>query len=96
VDEGPMHCNACGSACPSPNTCCGDGCFNLMTDDAHCGTCDTDCTAVGQQCSQGNCCPPGQTFCAGSCVDTLTSHDHCGSCGNSCGLLSCRNGRCSL
>ncbi len=97
VDEGPANCNACGSACPSPNSCCGDGCFNLSNDDAHCGSCDTDCTTLGQHCSSGTCCPMGQTACGGRCVDLDADNSNCGSCGHSCSALtSCSGGSCVL
>lgn len=54
---------ACGSPlvgleCKSGYTRCGDGCYDLRSDEAHCGSCDLVC-ASGEQCSESMCLPGG-------------------------------------
>lgn len=83
-----QNCGGCGLACtlPGKTRCAGGacacvtglsdcgtaGCFDLQADEAHCGTCTTQCSS-------------GVTCCAGGCADTKTSKANCGACGNACG-----------
>jgi hypothetical protein len=58
----------CVASCSSPETACGDTCFNLQTDLFHCGACGTICPA-GQSCESGSCvCPSGALICGSTCI----------------------------
>ncbi len=68
---------ACGpecAPCPAGTTCCGDGCYDLLTDPNHCGGCDTHCpTPASDVCCFGQgCCNADQPQCCGDgcCLDT--------------------------
>jgi hypothetical protein len=50
-----------GFGCPTTQLACSNTCIDPMTDNAHCGTCDNACQAIGSTCM------------AGHCVDTITS-----------------------
>ena len=95
--------------CKSGREECDGKCFNLDTDERHCGDCPTAC-AKGQTCCDGACvdlesngdhcgscdavCTASQGCCAGTCVDDLASNrDHCGACGNRCPGI-CGSGGC--
>ena len=72
--------------CSMGETRCDDGCFNIMTDANHCGSCTTACNP-GELCALGSCvteCPGGTTDCSGACVDLSTDLTNCGACGNAC------------
>lgn len=65
-------------------TCGGDACIDLETDNDHCGECGNACPA-GVPCTAGACtCPAGEDLCNGSCIDTMADHENCGSCDNAC------------
>ncbi len=51
------------AACLGNQTCCGDGCFDLSNDVAHCGSCTQGC-ASGYGCVMGKCV---QTTCLPAC-----------------------------
>jgi hypothetical protein len=76
---------------------CGTSCFDLQTNDAHCGACDTSC-GTEASCGSGSCScdTAGLTFCSGQCFDLENSYEHCGSCTHVCttGQI-CRNSVCS-
>jgi hypothetical protein len=86
---GKTVCPAGACACTSPGlTDCKssgiDGCFDLQTDEAHCGGC------VGHACVAGDLC------CGGSCKPVATDNANCGACGNSCAApKSCQGGSCT-
>nr|MBK7067693.1 hypothetical protein [Deltaproteobacteria bacterium] len=51
--------------CPDGQTRCGDACFDLTSDRAHCGSCERFC-GDGESCSSSTCqtsCAAGQTSC---------------------------------
>jgi hypothetical protein len=48
--------------CIADRSRCGDECFDLTRDRAHCGSCDGDCTALPQFCSAGVCSCNRATF----------------------------------
>lgn len=79
-------------------------CTNLQTDDTHCGTCGTDCTAIAgdYRCEKGICqiqcasplvrCGSGQD---GACTPVDTT-SHCGNCTVACDASeTCRYGLCT-
>jgi hypothetical protein len=84
------------AVCAPPTTWCGTSCVNEQTDVHHCGSCDTDCTALAnvnpQQttCSGGVCalsCAPGYADCSDAgagCTASLSSPATCGSCATAC------------
>ncbi|MBX3273055.1 MAG: hypothetical protein KF729_22520 [Sandaracinaceae bacterium] len=77
------HCGACalegGVSCGAGDVCCNGTC----AESASCGSCMSDCAALGQDC------------CRGSCVDYQTDESHCGACGNACGAGQiCCGGAC--
>ena len=91
--------------CPPGHDTCPEGCFNLKTDRANCGSCGFVCKD-GETCRKGECrcpagitcsCPAGTLECNGSCVDTATDVDNCGACANPCTALRgliCVSGTC--
>lgn len=82
--------------CPPGRSRCEGGCFNLQTDNTHCGDCDTRCP-VGTTCRAGVCtCPTSLTLCGSRCVNTQGDQGNCGACENPCSeLTTCTNGSCS-
>ena len=66
---------------------CGADCADLMTDDTHCGACDSPCEG-GLVCVSGSCempltCDfPVPDECDGACVDLDSDPANCGDCGN--------------
>ncbi len=96
-----------GQACAAGDTCCSNGCKNLLTDTSNCGECGKKCSA-GQVCSNGTCscgsagaqctgtqicCPAGSP--SATCVDKNTDNKNCGYCGNQCqNNGACVNGLC--
>lgn len=84
-----LGCTPTGSGCSvtddccAENDCCAGACANLQTDSAHCGACDSPCSA-GQVCDGGTCCTtltcqPGQ---CGNQPDGCGGTLHCGACGS--------------
>jgi hypothetical protein len=67
---------ACGLNCSGTFKDCdglpGNGCeVNLANDSEHCGTCTTNCNAVGQFCQSSACtCGPGKKACGSTCIPT--------------------------
>src|SRR5207244_11860727 len=57
-------------ACPGTQGCCASHCYDLTTDNSHCGGC-------------GKVCASGTTCCNGSCTATSTV-SNCGGCGRAC------------
>ncbi len=98
--EGGADGGASGLRCPTGFGDCNhdaqDGCeVELAKDLAHCGSCDTACSATGtamQECKEGVCkpaCDATHADCNGDgrdgCeVDVTTSKDDCGICGHAC------------
>ncbi len=90
-----------GQACAAGDTCCSNGCKNLLTDSANCGECGKKCTG-NQTCTNGQCscggstCTGTQICCSNACVDKNTDKNNCGFCGNQCqGAATCANGLCT-
>ena len=90
-----------GQACAAGDTCCSNGCKNLLTDAQNCGECGKKCTG-NQTCANGSCscggttCTGTQICCSNACVDKNTDPNNCGFCGNQCqGAATCVNGLCS-
>lgn len=103
------NCGSCDNACPPGQqcmggTCCTQGnvvcsgsCTDPRTDPNHCGTCSTQCAALGQSCDGGVCaCAPGLVVCSSACTNTKTDTANCGTCGNKCPNVGaiCTNGTC--
>jgi hypothetical protein len=71
--------------------CAGEGC--VLSDNNHCGNCDTSCT-YPLTCISDTCqCDTELTLCNGACVDTERDRYHCGSCNHYCDL-GCSMGSC--
>jgi hypothetical protein len=66
-----MKCRNGECDCENGFSKCDNRCYDLDTDEAHCGACDTVCGA-------------GETCCSGTCVDLTISRDYCGACGVAC------------
>ncbi len=92
---GVAVCQAGACHCDAQNT-CGADCVDLQTDEAHCGTCATQCPSGGT-CTKGVCaCSPNATVCTGACADLQTDPAHCGTCDGSCATgYSCVGGHCA-
>lgn len=86
-----------GSCRPGFGHCSADseaGCRDSLSETAHCGSCDTPCTALAPLCAS----PPGEparcvetcdegsglTLCGDQCVDTTTDLEHCRFCFTPC------------
>jgi hypothetical protein len=89
-----------GSACAASDTCCSNGCKNLLTDQFNCGECGKKCSG-NQACNNGACscggatCNANQICCTNVCVDKNTDNNNCGFCGNVCqNGNTCVNGLC--
>lgn len=101
IDEGADLCGPNGicdrfCTCPASLHQCADGCFDLMTDDAHCGACDFAECGAGSHCVAGECrCADGRLDCFGGCTDERTDPQNCGACDHRCSLVgTCVNGSC--
>ncbi|MDO9021346.1 MAG: MopE-related protein [Deltaproteobacteria bacterium] len=72
--------------CPTGQTYCSAGCFDVQTSASNCGACGNVCP-VGTRCFGGTCsgsCPGTQVDCSGACADFQTDIRHCGRCHNNC------------
>jgi hypothetical protein len=92
----PLHCGACGVACP-PGVACVDGecacpseatlcegaCVDTASDPLHCGGCDLPCDMF---CLMGECAADCGALeaCDGACVDVSSNPLHCGGCDQPC------------
>lgn len=75
-------------ACPTGETCCLAGCFDLETNPQHCGACGFDC-AQGLTCQGGQCgVPCGGDFCVAS--SEVCFNGACHTCD-----VACESGPCS-
>jgi hypothetical protein len=64
---------------------CTTGCYSLMSDAMHCGSCTTACQ-TGIACIGGACnCPSPSVACGGTCAVLASDPAHCGGCTNNCG-----------
>ncbi|MCB9508092.1 MAG: hypothetical protein H6697_10565 [Myxococcales bacterium] len=71
--------------CAAPRVACGDGCVDLLSNDAHCGRCDSACGDT-ESCEDGVCgCAAPLERCGAQCVELSSDAAHCGRCGASCG-----------
>ena len=65
-----------------------DECYNLQTDNYHCGACDNSVDCLGSaNCVGGKCtCTSGETYCPETedCENLQTDWSHCGTCTNDC------------
>src|SRR5215217_7807067 len=71
---------------PGLTKCPPNGCFDLSSDNNHCGTCTTVCPQYAT-CQSGQCqCPSYAQFtvCSGTCVILASNNINCGACGNVC------------
>ncbi len=93
------YCNAGYCVCATGLSKCSNGCYDLATDERHCGSCGTPC-ANGERCINGSCvllCQPGLSNCGGQCVNQMTDESHCGGCGHMCPSgYRCINGSCMV
>ena len=98
-----MRC-AAGVTCSGNTTCCGGGCFDLLTNAKHCGECGKSCGKTGGSCSGGACRCNGGSACTGTqsccpglgCIDITDDPFNCGACGKACALgETCSAGVCS-
>lgn len=74
----------CAIVCPMGKTECTGACVDTKTDNDNCGMCATPCTAMTEQCVEGQCCKVGETVCSGTCTNTNTDPLNCGGCGKPC------------
>lgn len=87
----------CSGSCNQ--TCCGNECVDIETDEEHCGFCTHPCHP-GFECVDGRCACDrdddcqGRPCCDGKCVDTTSDPDNCGECGNACDSGCCLSGAC--
>ncbi len=87
--------------CPYGEQMCSDGCHNLVTDWAACGSCTTKCL-FNEDCVNGQCkikvgCPPNTTSCADNCTVTDIDPANCGACNKHCAKgQACIAGTCQL
>jgi hypothetical protein len=84
--QGKTACPGGQCACTSGSlTDCGAlGCFDLQTDEAHCGGCVASACTAGQLC------------CGASCKSVATDNSNCGTCGNVCTApATCQSGSCA-
>ena len=89
------------TSCDEPEKLCDDKqCYNIKTDDKHCGSCDNVCGQY-ESCQSGECkidsnkCVLPNIICEEQCVNPLTSEAYCGNCETKCvqGQI-CDGGRC--
>lgn len=87
----------CSIVCPMGKTECNGACVDTKSDNDNCGMCNTACTAMTEQCSEGLCCKLGETACSAKCTDTQTDPLNCGKCANACGVNTpyCAAGTCT-
>jgi len=89
------------AGCPNNLTACGNACVDLKTDPAHCGGCNTGCTAPDggtPGCDAGACtfgCNGNLSMCGQECVDEKNDPNNCGGCGTSCDGGSCCTSQCA-
>ena len=78
------NCGACGTVCPSGQSCQSGQCLCTPV------TCPSGATQdpITCQCP----CPNGQSDCNGACVDLQNDANNCGSCGHQC--QTCKAGQC--
>jgi hypothetical protein len=93
-----------GEPCEPGETCCPDGCKDVLNDPENCGECGATCR--GFPCNSGQCrcgdsvCPVGQACCdeeLSLCADLTRDMDHCGDCDHRCDPLrseACVDGTC--
>lgn len=84
-----------GKSCGAERTACGDLCFDLKNDPAHCGTCEAFC-GPGVACVDGACgtCDV-KARCGAACVDLLSDRQNCGACGAACKAdEACKDSKC--
>ncbi len=85
-----------GQMCPMGKELCGGSCVDTLTDEKHCGACETACPETAS-CTKGACvCPPNQVACGDKCVAILTDATNCGGCGHDCLGGMCASGLCPL
>jgi hypothetical protein len=78
-----MKCRNDKCRCDNGFTKCNAKCYDLNTDETHCGACATICAA-------------GESCCDGTCSDTSTDRDNCGVCGAACAATEiCLEGVCT-
>jgi len=83
--------------CPEGMERCGEECFDLAADPAHCGSCENVCSP-DRACAGGSCvCREGLTDCDGACFDLTSDPQHCGGCTTLCPTgWVCSGSACSL
>jgi hypothetical protein len=92
-----IGCTASVAPCPAGTSACGPTyCFDLSSDDDHCGACDHACNAR-EHCVSGACaCAEGLTRCGDACV-MLGTAAHCSACDDACtaSMALCEGGACT-
>lgn len=92
---GGRTCQNGSCACPTGQDICNDACFDLQTDDVHCGACGNDCAqdetcqggVCGVNCGPGGFCPASGAqpdCCASTCTNVTSDFANCNGCGNAC------------
>jgi hypothetical protein len=98
-----QECEAGLTYCPEQPGWQPAGCYDLLSDYYHCGSCDRHCPSAGgpAACIGGECvatgCPEGWTDCTGNldCVDLFSDPFNCGACGVVCESGVCEAGFCA-
>jgi hypothetical protein len=84
----PLHCGACGAACPAGNVCRRSQCVPAGLQPCYTqADCDSGMCRVDSRDGSGACCPgaPGEAYCGGStCPDLYSDPANCGACGKVC------------
>ncbi|HEU5430868.1 MAG TPA: hypothetical protein VFU81_04345, partial [Thermomicrobiales bacterium] len=74
------------------------GCFDLSSNNTHCGSCDITCPST-VPCYGGQCtlppCEEGLSRCGAGCVDFLSDPNYCGACDVVCASGVCDGGTCT-
>jgi hypothetical protein len=73
-----------GGSCGHGYASCSGNCVEILSNEAHCGSCTKTCPP-GLTCDNGSCsCPGTLELCPAGCIDITTDENHCGGCNVPC------------